>query len=147
MRQDLITPYNVLFCGCLAYTPVPVRCLEEHSEHTIDPLLLPPPPSSSTSLPFLHFQLLRPPSPPSSSSFTSLSLSVSSLSSFSYSNVKVWVVCVYAPASLPPLAFVPRRSSHPSAPCPPPLPSGACVLLYALPYLLQGKGIRELILI
>lgn len=24
MRQDLITPYNVLFCGCLAYTPVPV---------------------------------------------------------------------------------------------------------------------------
>jgi len=28
MRQDLITPYNVLFCGCLAYTPIPVCRLE-----------------------------------------------------------------------------------------------------------------------
>lgn len=26
MRQDLITPYNVLFCGCLAYTPDSCMC-------------------------------------------------------------------------------------------------------------------------
>lgn len=41
MKQDLITPYNVLLCGCLAYTPVPVCRLMEHREHTIDPLLPP----------------------------------------------------------------------------------------------------------
>lgn len=125
MRQDLITPYNVLFCGCLAYTPLPVRRLGNR-EHSLSLSFL----SLSLILSFLSFQY----------SFLSFALAFSS-SSFSYSSFKCgWFVCTCHKAclqSLPPG----RSTSHP--------PSGACVLLYALLYESHtfAKGIRELILI
>lgn len=124
MRQDLITPYNVLFCGCLAYTPVPVCRLG----NTVNTPMALPPPSSHLLLCLLSHSLL--------SIFSSLLRSFSSLSSSKCG----WFVYTCHKACLQPLP--PGRStSHP--------PSGACVLLYALLYESHtfAKGIRELILI
>lgn len=127
MRQDLITPYNVLFCECLAYTPVPVH----RFRNTVNtPLTL----FFFSVLSVLPFPLLpflrrrcRPPRP----------------SSFSYSAWKCgWLVCTRHKACLqPPFPNPPPNPPSPPSPpsCPPPLPSGVCVLLYALPYLLQGN--------
>lgn len=128
MRQDLITPYNVLFCGCLAYTPVPV-CRLGNTVNTPMALLL----LLLLLLCLLSHFLL---SIFSSLLRSSLSRLFSSLSSSKCG----WFVCTCHKACLQPLP--PGRStSHP--------PSGACVLLYALLYESHtfAKGIRELILI
>lgn len=126
MRQDLITPYNVLFCGCLAYTPVPV-CRLGNTVNTPMALFLLLPCLLSLILSSLSFHL---------SYARSLSRSLSSLSSSKCG----WFVCTCHKACLQPLPPG-RFTSHP--------PSGACVLLYALLYESHtfAKGIRELILI
>lgn len=80
MRQDLITPYNVLFCGCLAYTPVPV-CRLGNTVNTPMALFLLLQGLLSLILSSLSFRLLR----------SSLSRPVPVVV------VQVWVVCVYVP--------------------------------------------------
>lgn len=128
MRQDLITPYNVLFCGCLAYTPVPV-CRLRNTVNTPMVLLL----FLLLLLCLLSHSLFS-----IFSSFlrSSFSRSYLSLSSSKYG----WFVCTCHKACLQPLPPG-RFTSYP--------PSGACVLLYALLYESHtfAKGIRELILI
>lgn len=82
MRQDLITPYNVLFCGCLAYTPVPVCRL-----------------GNTVNTPMVLFLLLL---EVSSLSFSPLYLFISlTFVPLAFVLVvvvvQVWVVCVYVP--------------------------------------------------
>lgn len=152
MRQDLITPYNVLFCGCLAYTPVPV-CRLGNTVNTPMALFCPLLSPLFLSFSFFLTSFFRRASFSfytflSLSNFLSLSYSLRlslssslSTSSFSYSSSKCgWFVCTCHKACLQPLP--PGRST--SRP-----PSGACVLLYALLYESHtfAEGIRELILI
>lgn len=85
MRQDLITPYNVLFCGCLAYTPGSRMPSREHREHTDGPLL--PPLVSSR-----HLSRSYLPSP-SLHRFLSLSLVFRSFLSRSFSTSSSYSSC------------------------------------------------------
>lgn len=82
MRQDLITPYNVLFCGCLAYTPVPV-CRLANTVNTPMALFL------------LHLLCLL--SHSLLSIFSSLLQFVPLALVLVVVVVQVWVVCVYVP--------------------------------------------------
>lgn len=80
MKQDLITPYNVLFCGCLAYTPVPV-CRLGNTVNTPMALFLLRASPLALILSSLFVFLI----------FVPLALLLVVLV------VQVWVVCVYVP--------------------------------------------------
>jgi len=145
MRQDLITPYNVLFCGCLAYTPVPVCRLGNTANTPMALFSSPIPPAARLTplIPTFPLRLLVRCSFSYSSVlrlFLSRPFSPLVVLVFVVSKCR-WFVCTCHKACSQPLPPVRSSTSHP--------PSGACVLLYALLYESHtfAKGIRELILI